>query len=46
MQPESHFAVAEAPIWPLAWEPPYAEGGALKTNKKKVGKILMDIEPL
>ena len=26
---------AIAPIRPLAWEPPYATGVALKTNKKK-----------
>ena len=27
---------ATAPIWPLAWEPPYAEGAALEKTKKKV----------
>ena len=26
---------ATAPIRPLAWEPSYAEGVALKSNKKK-----------
>ena len=26
--------VAIAPIQPLAWEPPYAAGSALKTHKK------------
>ena len=26
---------ATAPIWPLAWEPPYAVGAALKSKKKK-----------
>ena len=26
---------ATAPIQPLAWEPPYAEGVALKKNKRK-----------
>jgi len=25
---------------PLAWEPPYAEGAALKTKKKKKIKLL------
>ena len=28
--------VATAPITPLAWEPPYAAGMALKSRKKKV----------
>ena len=27
--------MATAPIRPLAWEPPYAEGAALKRQKKK-----------
>ena len=27
---------AVAPIGPLAWEPPYAKGGALKRQKKKI----------
>ena len=26
---------AAAPIWPLAWELPYAAGAALKSKKKK-----------
>ena len=30
--------VAEALIQPLAWEPPYAEGLALKTKKKQKEK--------
>ena len=29
---------AIAPIWPLAWEPPYAAGGALK-KKTKWGEV-------
>ena len=29
---------AIAPILPLAWEPPYARGGALKKKKKKKKK--------
>ena len=28
--------VATVPIGPLAWEPPYAEGAALKKKKKKL----------
>ena len=28
---------ATAPIKPLAWEPPYAAGEALKSKKKKIG---------
>ena len=28
---------AVAPIGPLAWEPPYASGMALKSKEKKVG---------
>ena len=28
------LAAAVAPIRPLAWEPPYAVGGALKKTKK------------
>ena len=41
MQLRSHAAVAVvqpaavAPIQPLAWEPPYATGIALKSKKKK-----------
>ena len=30
--------VAAAPIWPLAWEPLYAVGGALNSKKKKKAK--------
>ena len=30
-----HRLVATAPIGPLAWEPPYAAGAALKNRKKK-----------
>ena len=30
-----HRLVATAPIRPLAWEPPYAKGAALKKDKKK-----------
>jgi len=30
--------VATAPIGPLAWEPPYAMGAALKQNKTKQKK--------
>ena len=30
-----HRPVAVALIRPLAWEPPYAEGAALKIKKKK-----------
>ena len=26
---------AAAPIWPLAWEPPYAMGAALKKQKQQ-----------
>ena len=29
---------ATAPVGPLAWEPPYAEGSALKKTKKKKKK--------
>ena len=31
----SHRLAATAPIGPLAWEPPYAMGVALKTEKNK-----------
>ena len=38
----SHVAVAvaaaAAPIRPLAWEPPYAEGAVLEKTKKKKKK--------
>ena len=30
-----HRLAATAPIRPLAWEPPYAEGAALKRQKTK-----------
>ena len=30
-----HRHAATAPIRPLAWEPPYATGAALKSQKKK-----------
>ena len=30
-----HRLAAVAPVWPLAWEPPYATGVALKSQKKK-----------
>ena len=36
---------AAAPIWPLAWELPYATGAALKkekTKKKKMEKVNME----
>ena len=45
MQLRSRMAVAvdgpavTAPIRPLAWEPPYASGAALKRQKKKKKKI-------
>ena len=31
--------VATAPIRPLAWEPPYAEGAALNRQKDKTKKL-------
>ena len=31
---------ATAPIRPLAWEPPYAVGAALKKNKRQKKKLL------
>ena len=31
--------VATSPIRPLAWEPPYAAGAALKENKKKKSNL-------
>ena len=31
---------AVAPVQPLAWEPPYAVGVALKSKKKKIFNIL------
>ena len=33
-----HRLVATAPIRPLAWEPPYAEGAAQEIEKKKKKK--------
>ena len=32
-----------APIRPLGWEPPYAKGGALKTQKEKEKKKEEDL---
>ena len=34
-----HRLVATAPVQPLAWEPPYAVGAALK----KTGKLLVSL---
>ena len=34
-----HRPAATAPIGPLDWEPPYAEGAAVKRKKKKKTKI-------
>jgi len=34
---------ATAPIRPLAWEPPYAMGAALKRQKKKKQLLLLTI---
>ena len=33
-----HRLAATAPIRPLAWEPPYASGAALKKAKRQKGK--------
>ena len=33
-----HRPAARAPIWPLDWEPLYAEGAALKKKKKEKKK--------
>ena len=33
---------ANAPIQPLAWEPPYAASAALKKKKKKCLSLLMN----
>ena len=33
-----HRLATVAPIGPLAWEPPYAVGVALKTQKDKINK--------
>ena len=35
--------VATAPIGPLAWEPPYAAGAALKNRKKKIMRKKTDL---
>ena len=35
-----HRPVATAPIQPLAWEPPYATGVALKKAKRQTNKII------
>ena len=35
---------AVAPVRPLAWEPPYAADAALKSQKKKILKILTCID--
>ena len=37
---------ATAPIWPLAWEPPYAMGLALKRKKKQNPKKRMSTKKL
>ena len=34
-----HGPVATAPVPPLAWEPPYATGAALKSKKKNYIQI-------
>ena len=46
MQLRSHVVVdvvtvATAPIRPIAWEPPYAMGAALKRQKKKRKKHIL-----
>ena len=38
-----HRPVATAPIQPLAWEPPYATGAALKRQKKKRKRICLNV---
>ena len=35
---------AVAPIGPLAWEPPYAVGAALKKKKKKKKKVIQRVQ--
>jgi len=35
---------AAAPIQPLAWEPPYATGAALKKKTKKIGIINISLQ--
>ena len=37
---------AAAPIQPVAWEPPYATGAALKRKKKNVAYIVLNDERL
>ena len=34
-----HRLAAAAPIRPLAWEPPYAVGAALKRQNKQINKV-------
>ena len=34
---------AVAPIPPLAWEPPYAAGGALKKQKIKINNFIYNV---
>ena len=43
-----HRLMATAPIRPLAWEPPYAVGAALRRqkNKNKINKIISWIQLL
>ena len=38
-----HRSAAVAPIQPLAWEPPYAAGAALKIQKKRKKYNLQDL---
>ena len=35
--------VSRAPIWPLAWEPPFAAGAAIKRQKKKKKKKRINV---
>ena len=37
-----HRPAAVAPVWPLAWELPYAASASLKSKKKKKGKKKYD----
>ena len=39
-----HRPAAVAPIGPLAWEPPYATGAALKEKKKKKEKSSLVVQ--
>ena len=41
-----HRPVAMAPIGPLAWEPPYAKGAALKRKKEKKKKNTVEIRAI